>query len=34
MQAAAIRKDCVDKGAREVNAVDLPYVAWRFRREL
>ena len=32
MQAAAIRKHRVDKGAREVDAVDLPYVIRRSRR--
>jgi hypothetical protein len=31
MQAAAIRKHCVDKGAREVDTVDLPYVIRRPR---
>ena len=33
MQAAAIRKHCVDKGAREVDTFDLPYVIRRDRRE-
>jgi hypothetical protein len=34
MQAAAIRKHCVDKGAREVETFDLPNVGKRDRREL